>query len=325
MAPDFDAVFRDNPNPMLLLATDAPRFTMVAVNAAHAAAFRTTREALQGSGVFEVFPERPDAVTRGFMDTIRASFERVLQSRRPDEMPVQPYAVDGPDGQAEHRFWGATHTPLFGPDGEISHILSTVRDVTAEVTEHRINEARKLLMREVDHRARNALTVVQSIVRLSEADGLETFKQVVLGRVETLARAQTSLARRKWEGAYLQEIVEAELAALTPLGALRLAGPAVLLAAEHVQAISMILHELATNAHKYGALSAAGGSASVTWRTENDRLHVEWREAGGPPPSPPMKVGFGSRLIERLVEQLDGELRYDWRPEGLCVEFAAAL
>jgi two-component sensor histidine kinase len=310
---------------MLVLAADAPRFTMVAVNDAHATAFRTRPELLTGLGLFEVFADPPTPEAAPFLETVRASFQRVLASRGPDEMPVQRYGVDSGSGGSEERFWTATHTPLFSPDGEITHILSTVRDVTAQLTEQRINEARKLLMREVDHRARNALTVVQSMVRLTEAEELETFKQVLLGRVETLARAQTSLARRKWEGAYLREIVEAELAALAPSGAYQLSGSDILLPAEHVQATSMILHELATNAHKYGALSVAGGAVSVSWRAEPDRLQLEWRERGGPPPIPPTRVGFGSRLIERLVEQLKGELRYDWRPQGLRVELAAAL
>jgi two-component sensor histidine kinase len=321
----FERVFDASPNPMLLLAADAPRYTMVAVNAAHAAAFRTTPEGLQGRGLFEVFPAPPDAVTQAFMDTVRDSLERVFQSRRPNEMPVQPYAVDGPDGEPEHRYWGATQTPMFAPDGKITHILSTVRDVTAQMTERRINEARKLLMREVDHRARNALTVVQSIVRLTEAETPGAFKQVVHGRVDALARAQTSLARRKWEGAFLREIVDAELGALATVGAYRLSGPAVLLPAEHVQAMSMILHELATNARKYGALSVAGGAVTVSWRAADDRLRLKWRETGGPPAAPPAKAGFGSRLIDRLVGQLKGDLRHDWRPEGLIVECTAAL
>jgi two-component sensor histidine kinase len=321
----FARVFEASPGPMLLLAADAPRFTMLAVNKAHAGAFRTTPDALRGRGLFEVFPDPPDARTRAFMETVRASFERVLETRRPDEMPIQPYAVEGPGGEPEERFWGATQTPLFGAGGEISHILSTIRDVTAEVAERRINEARALLMREVDHRARNALTVVQSIVRLTEAESQKTFKHVVQGRVEALARAQTSLARRKWEGALLRDVVEAELAALAAPGAFTLAGPRVLLPPEQVQATSMILHELATNAHKYGALSVPGGAVSVVWTAADGQLGLTWTETGGPPAAAPRKAGFGSRLITRLVRQLRGELSYDWRAEGLRAELTAPL
>jgi two-component sensor histidine kinase len=181
-------------------------------------------------------------------------------------------------------------------------------------------------MREVDHRARNALTVVQAILRLTGGDSLAHFKQVALGRVEALARAQTSLARRRWEGARLADVVGAELAALAFAGHTRLDGPEILLPPEKVQAMSMILHELATNAAKYGALSAPSGLVTVEWRREGERgLVVAWRETGGPAPKPPSRSGFGSRMIRQLARQLGGGVRYDWRSEGLCVEIEAAL
>ncbi|THD82714.1 MAG: hypothetical protein E7812_01145 [Phenylobacterium sp.] len=325
-AADFKAIFEASPGPMLLIAADPPRFTMVAVNAAHAAAFRTTPDVLLGQGLFEVFPDPPDPAAAAFMDTIRQSLERAIATGRPDEMPVQPYAVLGADGEAEERYWGATQTPVFGADGRLTHVLSTVYDLTAQVKERRMAEARALLMREVDHRARNALTVVQAIVRLTEAGTTEGFKQVALGRVEALSRAQTSLARRKWEGAALKEVVEAELAALAFPGATRVSGPTTLLPPEQVQAMSMILHELATNAAKYGALSVADGSVSVTWRKDGPaRILLCWTEAGGPPVGEPAIGGFGSRLIRQLARQLGGAVRYDWRPEGLYLELTAAV
>jgi two-component sensor histidine kinase len=323
-SPDFRAVFQAAPAPMLLIAVDPPRFTIVAVNRMHAMAFRTTREALVGRGLFEVFPEPPDPVAQAFMDTIRQSLERTLASRRPDEMPVQRYAVAGPEGP-EDRYWGATQTPIADEGGRITHILSTVRDVTAEVKERQTTEARALLMREVDHRARNALTVVQAILRLTNAESLAHFKEVAVGRVEALARAQTSLARRRWEGADLADVVRAELAALAFAGQTRLEGPPVLLPAEKVQAMSMILHELATNAAKYGALSLAAGVVTVAWQAEAGRLTLAWRETGGPSPKPAARAGFGSRMIRQLARQLGGQVRYDWREEGLCVEITAAL
>jgi len=142
--------------------------------------------------------------------------DRVVATRAPDQMPIRPYAVTLPSGAAEERYWSAANAPVLGPDGAVTHIVSAVRDATGEVLERRSEEARTLLMREVDHRARNALTVVQSFVRLTDAPTLEDFRQVLDGRVEALARAQTSLAARRWEGATL--VVEtANLNGLTHL------------------------------------------------------------------------------------------------------------
>ena len=323
-APHFAAVFAASPTPMLLIANDG-RFTMVAVNAAHAAAFRTTPETLQGRGLFEVFGDPPPAAAQPFMDSVRRSLEKVLATRRTHRMAVMPYAVAGADGAQEERFWTATQTPVLGPDGAVSHILSTVRDVTPEVKERQMSEARALLMREVDHRARNALTVVQSILRLTKAEAVEPFRAVALGRIEALARAQTSLARRKWEGASLEDVVRAELAALAFPGATRISGPAALLPPEKVQAMSMILHELATNAVKYGALASSDGVVSVEWTCEGAGVELVWRETGGAPVRKPARTGFGSRLIRQLARQLGGSVRYVWRAEGLCVELTAQL
>lgn len=323
--PAFRAMFHATPAPMLLLAADPPRFTMVQVNPAHARAFRTTAEALIGHGLFEVFPADPDPVTAAFIATIRGSMERVMATGAPDQISEQPYAVVGADGGTEERYWGSIQTPIRDAAGQITHILSNAYDVTASVLERRGAEARALLMREVDHRARNALTVVQSVLRLTEARDIAEFREVALGRVEVLARAQTSLARRKWEGADLAELVQAELAALAPQGRYAIGGPAVTLPAEKVQALSMVMHELATNAMKYGALSVAGGRIEVSWTLEPGRLAMTWCESRGPPVVPPARTGFGSRLIRQLGVQLGGQVVKDWRPEGLCVTVDAAL
>jgi two-component sensor histidine kinase len=260
------------------------------------------------------------------MQTIQTSLNRVLETRAADQMPVQPYALPTADGGLEERYWSADNTPILGPHGEVLQILSAVQDVTAEANERRSEEARGLLMREVDHRARNALTVVQSVVRLTEADDIARFKQVVLGRVEALARAQTSLARRRWEGADLAEVIGEELASLASGERYRLSGPPLLLRAEHVQAMSMVLHELATNATKYGALSMPGGAVSIDWSMPSTgQLALAWRETGGPPVTAPQGAGFGSRLIAQLSRQLGGEAQYDWRPDGLVVGLSVTL
>ena len=326
VAPDFRAVFDASPQPLLLIAADAPRFTMLAVNTAHARAFATTPEALTGWGVLEVFGPAPEAEAAEFRDAIRVSLETVLRTRTAHAMAIRPYAVQFADAHPVERYWGATNSPMIGPDGGVTHILSAVRDVTGEVLERRSEEARTLLMREVDHRARNALAVVQSIVRLTTAASLEDFRKVLEGRVAALARVQTSLAARRWEGAWLSDVIEGELASLAEPGGYSLGGPRLLLPAEQVQAVSMIVHELATNASKYGSLSAAGGGLAVSWvRIGEGAVRITWLETCVNPIVPPTRAGFGSQLIAQLARQLQGEVVYDWRPSGLSAELRLKL
>lgn len=320
MLPDFREVFDASPRPQLIIAADA-RWTMVAVNEAHATAFGTTPQALTGWGVLEVFPADPAPDVAAFVEAIRTSLERVVETCRPDQMSTRAYAIQTEDGRSVERYWSATNSPVLGPDGRVTHIISAIQDVTGEIFERRSEEARKLLMREVDHRARNALAVVQSFVRLTRADTLEDFRSIVDGRVEALARAQTSLAARRWEGASLRDVIEAELSAMSATGRYHLEGPRVLLEPGHVQAMSMAIHELATNAGKYGALSTTSGALSVAWRHDGPgRLTLVWLEEGGPAITAPSRQGFGSRLITQLARQMGGDVAFDWRPTGLRAE-----
>jgi two-component sensor histidine kinase len=230
--------------------------------------------------------------------------------------------VQTEDGGTAERYWSAVNSPMFDASGAITHIVSAVQDVTGEVMERRSEEARSLLMREVDHRARNALAIVQSIVRLTTAATLEDYRDVLDGRVAALARAQGSLAARRWEGAWLSEVVEAELSSLAEPGQYAVEGPRVLVAAEQVQSVSMVIHELATNARKYGSLSTPGGRLTVSWRDEpGRRLRITWSEQTEAPITPPQRQGFGSHLISQLARQLAGEVVYDWRPTGVKAEF----
>jgi len=321
------AAFDASPRPLLLMAADRPRYTMLAVNLAHANAFATTPEALTGWGVLEVFGPDPAPEAAEFAAAIRTSLERVLETGAPDQMAVRAYSVQVEGGPPTERYWSATNAPVFGPDGAVTHILSGVQDVTGEVLERRSETARSLLMREVDHRARNALTVVQSFVRLTTAETLDEFRDVLSGRIEALARAQTSLAARRWEGASLREVIAGELAALAEPGRYALAGPHLMLPAHHVQSMSMIVHELATNAAKYGGLSAPDGSLAVSWSAGPEgRLRILWSEDGVPDVTAPVRQGFGSRLIGDLARQFGGgAVRYDWRPHGLAAELELAL
>ena len=204
--------------------------------------------------------------------------------------------------------------------GEPDHFVSIIRDISEE---KRTQQSRDLLMREVDHRARNALTVVQSVVRLTKSDDPDTFKRSVIGRVDALARAQASLSRANWTGSSLRDVVAEELASTAEPGQWRAHGPDVLLRAETVQPLGMILHELSTNSMKYGALSAAGGEVAIEWEGGEAGWRLGWTEHGGPPVATPTRNGFGSRLISRLAMELGGTAVFHWRQEGLMVELTA--
>ncbi|MBU8539162.1 HWE histidine kinase domain-containing protein [Falsiroseomonas tokyonensis] len=196
-----------------------------------------------------------------------------------------------------------------------------------DITDRRATEERQtLLMREVDHRAKNALAVVQSILRLTRAERPQDYAAAVEGRVNALARAHTLLARERWVGGSLRELVQTELAAYGAEGRLQIGGPPLRLVPDAVQPLSLVLHELATNAAKYGSLSVAGGRLTVAWRLEDDgRLRLDWQEDGAPaspwatqPVQAPPRRGFGSRMIAATVTgQLGGTMELDWRPGGL--------
>lgn len=211
-----------------------------------------------------------------------------------------------------------TASPIRDDDSRTIGTIIEVRDITEQ---KRTEQARELLMREVDHRARNMLAIVQSLVRLTTAPDLALYRDILLGRVSALARAQSSLAARHWEGAAVAEVLDKELSAIAPQDAYHLEGPPHTLKPEQVQPLGMVIHELATNAAKYGALSRQSGRVALTWRSAPRGLAFEWRETGGPPVQPPTARGFGSRLITSLGQQLGAPVRMDWAAEGLVVGF----
>ena len=198
--------------------------------------------------------------------------------------------------------------------------------VLTDISERKAAEAQQaLLMREVDHRARNALTIVQSLVRLTRAPSRREFIEAVEGRVAALGRTHSLLASNRWRYADLRTVIADELASLSGERGISIDGPPVSLRPEAVQPISMLVHELATNAVKHGALSLIGGKLLVSWRMEPDgNLHLTWDEADGPPiPAPPEEIGFGTTLMDSVVrDQLGGHLERRWRERGLRCEIA---
>jgi two-component sensor histidine kinase len=210
-----------------------------------------------------------------------------------------------------------------------AELAKTTAWLEVEVAERRRAEERMAVMvRELNHRVRNLLAVVQSITgrTLTGGRGLEEAREVLCSRLRALADAHDILTKACWSGASLGQIVEAELAAFTER--VRASGPNVILSPSAVQTFALIVHELSTNAAKHGALSEAAGEVAVEWSiTERGRapiLAFRWSEKGGPPVVAGAS-GFGLSLIQAMGRNLTTAPAIEFRPEGLVCEFRVPL
>ena len=213
-----------------------------------------------------------------------------------------------------------TISPVNNAEGVIVGASKIARDITAQRHDQ---ERIATLGREAEHRSKNLLASVQATVVLSRADTSEGLKRAIEGRIQALANVHSLFVESRWAGAELLTIARQELAPYSTAAAtsVRISGPPVVLEPNTAQAIAVMLHELATNAAKYGALSAAEGRIDLTWQRDTDgRLFIRWQETGGPPVQPPSRRGFGSRVIEQMVSQLRGTAHFDWRSDGLICE-----
>ncbi|MBL6079882.1 PAS domain S-box protein [Belnapia sp. T18] len=256
-----------------------------------------------------------------------------LERREPEQEMCRALDAGRADDERWHRrkdgtrFWASgIMVPLAaGPDGKSRGFLKIMRDRTEP---RREEERRLVLLRELDHRVKNTLAVVQSVTIQSRryAPTPADFQDALLARLAALARSHDLLTRNSWEGASLRDIVRQTLAPYaTKVGQDRvsLQGPPVRLTPTAVVTLNLAFHELATNAAKYGALSAPGGRVEVGWhidRTTNAKpqLEVHWNERGGPPVQVPVSRGFGTRLIERgLSREFDAAVQLDFAPAGV--------
>jgi len=248
-------------------------------------------------------------------DRLRFS-EMIADFRRGGPRGYQTeFRVMRPDGAVRWCF--GTAAPTVDENGEVVRVSG----VTIDITDRKEAEQRQdLLAREVDHRARNALAVVQSIVRLTRAHKVDDYVAAVEGRIKALARAHVLLSESRWHGADIAALVEEELAPYR-VGEgeqIAISGPNVSLLPHVAQGLALALHELATNAAKHGALSSAAGRVSLSWQQQPEALVLQWIERGGPRIVPPSARSFGLKVIRASIEQqLGGTARFEWQPAGL--------
>jgi two-component sensor histidine kinase len=259
------------------------------------------------------------------------------------------------NGRTCQTYWTFSYSPLYDDAGGIVGFMNVVNETTRNVENRealaranailaleyertsialeRQREAERLqrvLQRELSHRMKNTLAMVQAVVSqsLRHATSPADVATIASARIQALGRAQDMLTDASWEVADIRPVVEASIAphADRP-DRFVLDGPDARLTAQQSMGIALAIHELATNAVKYGALSCDEGRVYITWRTEPDHgFRFEWREGGGPPVVPPTRRGFGSRLIERVVPgYFAGEARIDFQPAGIRFAFEGRL
>ncbi len=246
-----------------------------------------------------------------------ALLERIRRGERVDHYETIRLRKDGAPLDIS-----LTISPIKDATGKIIGASKIARDITArKQAEAQI----KYLARETEHRTKNILATVQAAVHLTHAESAAEFKKSIEGRIQALANVHRLFVESRWAGAELHELVTQELAPYRRGDGTRvnIEGPNLLLEPNAAQTIAVVCHELATNAAKYGALSVADGRIAVAWTSTSDgRLVLRWNETGGPPVTKPTREGFGTRVVGKMVQQAKGEVRFDWRPEGLVCEVA---
>jgi two-component sensor histidine kinase/PAS domain-containing protein len=220
--------------------------------------------------------------------------------------------------------WGLVEFEGDGPERKPVAIAGASRDLTEL---KRAEEQQRLLLNELNHRVKNTLATIQAITAqtLRAARDLPSARVAVAHRIHAMGQAHDLLTLRAWTGANLTDVVERAVDAFTPTQ-VKMSGIAIDVSPKHALALSLALHELATNATKYGALSRPEGRVSVQWGVQEGMLHLGWEESGGPPVAPPTQKGFGSRLLEDLlIRDLGGYTKLNYDAAGLRCNITATL
>jgi two-component sensor histidine kinase len=320
------ALFEASPNPYIIVAPD---LTIAGANAAYMKATNKRPEELTGRYLFDAFPGSLESQL-----LLKDSFATVLANKEPHAVPLMRYDVPASSGDGtEERYWSTRHVPILDEDGNVAFILHHVTDVTGLHNSEdalRANEKQlRLMVAELNHRVKNTIAIILSIAaRTARQSGtIEEFYGKYQSRLIALARTHDALNEAFWEGAQLCEIAAGELRAYDETR-FTVDGPNVSLPPSTAVSVGLCIHELASNAAKYGALSNDAGRVRVTWRVEKadgtSTLVFSWTETGGPPVTPPTRRGFGSELIARSFSG-PGESKLDFAKGGVVCEVRVKL
>lgn len=305
-----------------MLSLHAPDGSYLYVSPASVRLLGRTPEEMVGMSPYELF--HPEDAER-----IRVVHDRLLRDKGQLEIRFRIRRRDG------RYVWFESNTRATrDPEtGGVTQLITVSRDVTAR---HEAERRQAWMMRELDHRVRNNLSAIMSLMESTaeSSESVEEFRNAFSGRLHALNRTHTLLSQSDWDGASLELLAHETLGAYADADAqskvMAIEGPHVSLPSNAAGPLAMALHELATNAAKYGALSHNGGRVSVRWGVDRsgggEVLKLEWCETGGPAVAEPTRRGFGMELIEGAVEyELGGRVEMRFEPRGLCCVMEADL
>ena len=288
--------------------------TLVMVNPRFAEILGTTADDLLGRRLDDF--AHPDHAAQA-----RRRFEEALAGGRAYQADVLYVRRDG------REVWASNNTSLIlDENGKPVSAVTVLLDITPS---RLAQQHRELLLAELDHRVKNTLATVLAIAlqTFRSSSGMEEFRDAFQSRLLSLSRTHELLARDGWRGIGIRQILETELAPYVRAGAQgSVDGPDVHLSPKIALSLSMALHELTTNAVKYGALSVPEGAVDVDWRLEDEQLHLQWREHGGPEVNTPERRGFGSRvLLQGIGHELNGRVQLEFRAAGVWCSIVVPL
>ncbi len=313
---DFARMFEDMPAAYTLLDMDL-RFTDI--NTAYLAIVGRSREDLIGKYIFDAFPEIGSR-----LKTMQDVFEGAVAGQRRNVVR-EPFSIATSSGGMIELYWTLNVIPVFNSHGKQCGILQRVQDVTSEVKAERM---RDIVLKELDHRVKNHLATISAIARrtASAATDTESFLGTFEQRIGAMARTHQLLVNGQWDGLTINDLVNSALQPYCDDGEqnVALSGPSITLTNAQAQSLGLALHELTTNAAKYGALgNMHHGRLDVTWDADAEERTVtlDWRESGLHDIVPPSSNGFGSIILDRILPaELNAQVTREFRPDGISCQ-----
>jgi PAS domain S-box-containing protein len=250
------------------------------------------------------------------VEKVWAAYHRALDPAQPQRFPTQ-FRLRRGNSKGWVETQGLAHVEGAGRERQVVSFIGTVQDI---IERQEREEKVQFLMREINHRAKNMLSVVQAIAHQTATKNPEDFVERFCERIQALSANQNLLVRSEWNGVAVEDLVRAQLAPFADLIGSRIVvdRAKLCLKAASAQAIGLALHELATNAGKYGALSTNSGRVNVCWSVDGNNFTMSWTERDGPPVSEPDRRGFGTMVMKAMAEHsLEGAVDLNYAPSGL--------